>query len=199
LTWDASPGTPGRLCVHTLPFTPYHSHPTIHTLPYTRLPSHSHPDVHTSHSHPTIHTCNPIHTLPFTPPIHRYAEEARERLTFGRASPIDEVVHRVELRVAHVGGPPGRLSLLCYVVPPPAARAALAGLPLRVLVDFAKTRVLAASEGEETEGVAFEITAHDLTVTPPGGGRVPLEGEWQVVIGGAETNATTTTIEVVRS
>lgn len=115
-----------------------------------------------------------------------YARLASSALVFRRGDrALDELVHTVTVEVRNKGERyAGRTSLLCYVVPPQGA--AVAGLPQRTLVDFAKTPDLLP---EQSATISFGITAHDLTVTPPGGGRVTLRGDWHVEIGGGGVSA----------
>jgi beta-glucosidase-like glycosyl hydrolase len=127
-----------------------------------------------------------VHTVDFAQ-VTAYATEATRSMVYRRGGAHDAVVHRVALRIANVGAVKGRHSVLCYVVPPSSAHAAMSGLPLRSLVDFTKTATLAP--GEEA-AVKFALTAHDLTVCPPGGGRIALKGTWEIKTGENKTVAT---------
>lgn len=112
--------------------------------------------------------------------VSEYATAAVAAHIFRRQSALDQPFRHLEMIISNVGVVAGRHSLLCYIVPPPGARQSRRGLPLRTLIDFAKTPLLLPNTSTV---VAFQITAHDLTVVPPGGGRIALRGLWEVRIG----------------
>ena len=115
--------------------------------------------------------------------IQQYAEMATRRSTFRRDAEQAWIAHTVKVNVTNAGDRDGAHSLLAFAVPPGAG---VDGAPLRSLIGFEKVWL----EPGETKGVAVMVTAHDLTLTLPQGGRSAVRGEWIIEVGHTETKVT---------
>eukprot|EP00966_Prymnesium_polylepis_P244873 5664253-Prymnesium_polylepis.1 len=116
--------------------------------------------------------------------VQQYASAASQAFVLRRISTIDFPIRRVRVSVTNSGQRPGAHSLLCFVSPPRDERHQDDGTPLRSLVDFAKVHLVPGA----SEQVEFAIFAqHDLTLTPPAGGRIARAGNWIVSVGDATT------------
>ena len=109
--------------------------------------------------------------------VHSYADEATRRRNFRRDSALAFVVHTAEIAVTNTGRRAGSHSVLVYAVPP--LNTGVDGAPLRSLIGFEKVWL----QPGESKRVAVAITAHDLTLTKPEGGRVVAAGRWAVEMG----------------
>ena len=104
---------------------------------------------------------------------HSFRRDSRQALQAGP-------VHVAKVRITNSGGMSGATPVLGFISPP---RPGFDGAPLRELVGFDKVYLNA----KESAVVALGLTAHDLTRTARGGGRVVERGEWLLRIGETTT------------